>query len=117
MESVEPMLTDILPSKSSDTEQSPTEADIIWLDPELFEKADNLGSAEIPELFQLSTKKDLMELGKSEFGRLVRTFIFDSLGNYKTRPAKFEKFFNQKLKLLFRNHILHSRRIVATFPF
>ena len=104
MESVEPMLTDIMPSESSYTEQSPTEADIIWLDPELFEKADNLGSAEIPELFQLSTKKDLMELGKSEFGRLVRTFIF-------------QKFFNQKLKLLFRNHILHSRRIVATFPF
>jgi hypothetical protein len=103
IDSVEPM--DISPPESSEEEQSPSEADLVWLDPDLLEKADRLESAEIPELFQLSTKQDLMELGKSEFGKLVRTFIFDNLGSYKRLgPAKFEKFFNDKLKLFFRNH-------------
>ena len=68
-ESVEPMLTDISPSESSEMEQSPNEADLVWLDPNPLKKADSLESAEIPELFQLSSKKDLAELGKTEFGQ------------------------------------------------
>ena len=82
-----------------------TEADLVWLDPEILKKADCLETAEIPELFQLSTKKDLAELGKTEFGKLVLSFIFDNLGSYKRLgPAKFEEIFNNKLKLFFRNH-------------
>jgi hypothetical protein len=34
-------------------EPIPREADIVWLDPEILEKADRLESAKIPELFQL----------------------------------------------------------------
>ena len=86
IESIEPM--DI--SESSNMELSPKEADIVWLDPAILEKADRLESTEIPELFQISSKKDMMELGKSEFGKLVRCFIFDNLGSYKRLgPAKF----------------------------
>jgi hypothetical protein len=44
-----------------------TEADLVWLDPEVLKKADCLETAEIPELFQLSAKKDLAELGKTKF--------------------------------------------------
>jgi hypothetical protein len=33
IESVEPMLTDISPPESSNKEQSPSEADLVWLDP------------------------------------------------------------------------------------
>ena len=96
---------DISPPESSEEELSSNEADLVWLDPELLKKADSLESGEIPELFQLLTKNDLAELGKSEFGKLVRTFFFDNLGSYKRLgPAKFEKIFNSKLKLLFRNH-------------
>jgi hypothetical protein len=51
IESVEPMLTDISPPESSNMEPSPKEADIVWRDPEILEKADRLESAEIPELF------------------------------------------------------------------
>ena len=104
-ENVEPMLTDIFSPESSNLELSPSEADLVWLDPEILKKADCLETAEIPELFQLSTKKDLAELGKTEFGKLVLSFIFDNLGSYKRLgPAKFEEIFNNKLKLFFRNH-------------
>ena len=42
------------------------------------------------ELKKYYIKKDMMELGKSEFGKLVRCFIFDNLGSYKRLgPAKF----------------------------
>ena len=82
-----------------------TEADLVWLDPEILKKADCLETAEIPELFQLSAKKDLAELGKTKFGKLVLSFIFDNLGSYKRLgPAKFERIFNNKLKFFFRNH-------------
>jgi hypothetical protein len=47
------MLTDISQPESSNMEQSPKEADIVWLDPEILEKADRLESVKIPELFQL----------------------------------------------------------------
>jgi len=47
------------------------------------EKADRLESAEIPELFQISSKKEMKELGKSEFGKFVRSITFDNLGSYK----------------------------------
>ena len=84
-------------------ELSPSEADLVWIDPELLEKADRLESAEIPELFQISSKKDMKELGKNEFGKLVRSFIFDNLGSYKRlRPAKDSAF----LLLLFCNFLL-----------
>ena len=66
-------------SESSNMELSPSEADLVWIDPEILEKADRLESAEIPELFQISSKKDMKELGKSEFGKLVRSIIFDNL--------------------------------------
>jgi hypothetical protein len=33
MESVEPMLTDISPPESSDKEESPSEADLVWPQP------------------------------------------------------------------------------------
>jgi hypothetical protein len=92
-------------SESSNMELSQSEADLVWIHPEILEKADRLESAEIPELFQISSKKDMKELGKSEFGKLVRSIIFDNLGSYKRLgPAKFEEIFNEKLKLLFRNH-------------
>jgi HEPN domain-containing protein len=66
---------DISPPESSEEELSSNEADLVWLDPEILKKADSLESGEIPELFQLLTKNDLAELGKSEFGKLVRTFF------------------------------------------
>jgi hypothetical protein len=113
-ENVEPM--DISPPESSNMELSPKEADIVWLDPAILEKADRLESAEIPELFQLSSKKDMKELGKSEFGKLVRSFIFDNLGSYKRLgPAKFEKFFNDKLKLLYRKKTIFGVERINTF--
>ena len=61
-ENVEPM--DISPPESSNMELSPSEADLVWIDPEILEKADRLESAEIPELFQISSKNDMKELGK-----------------------------------------------------
>ena len=66
-ENVEPM--DISPPESSNMELSPSEADLVWIDPDILEKADRLESAEIPELFQISSKNDMKELGKSEFGK------------------------------------------------
>ena len=62
---------DISPPESSEEELSSNEADLVWLDPEILKKADCLETAEIPELFQLSAKKDLAELGKTKFGKLV----------------------------------------------
>jgi len=40
------------PIRINNMELSPKEADIVWLDPAILEKADRLESAEIPELFQ-----------------------------------------------------------------
>jgi hypothetical protein len=44
------MLTDSSPPESSNMELSSKEADIVWLDQDILEKADRLESAEIPEL-------------------------------------------------------------------
>ena len=81
-------------SESSKMELSPSEADLVWIDPEILEKADRLESAEIPELFQISSKKDMKELGKSEFGKLVRSIIFDNYGAEQSQRFIFIYFVN-----------------------
>ena len=66
------------------------EDDLFWRKPKIIAKADSLRTEDVLEPFQLKTRKDLAELGKTEFGRLVRSVIFNNLGLYdRLGPSKF----------------------------